>query len=62
MVFKFRGRIRAQLREAILDLQRIANYNTQHPSKNLLSGADVSSIAFLQSDFNAALQLKVPKT
>jgi hypothetical protein len=62
MVFKFRGRIRAQLRAVIADLNRILNYNSQHPTKTLLSSGDITSINTLLNDFSLALTLKVPKT
>jgi hypothetical protein len=62
MVFKFRGRIRAQLRAVIADLNRILNYNSQHPSKVLLSAGDITAINSLLNDFSLALLLKVPKT
>jgi len=62
MVYKFRGRIRAQLRALLADLNRILTYNTQHPTKTLLSAGDITAINTLLNDMSLALTIKVPKT
>jgi hypothetical protein len=62
MVFKFRGRVRAQIRALLADLNRLLAYNSQHPTKNLLSSGDITAINTLLNDMSLALTLKVPKT